>query len=447
MGPSLNLISPSAIGLKGFFELEAFKGEYVYDEEGEHICGDNGLPIVYEYLGTRRVVVDWFPNQMLDVGRNIMATSSNWAGAASKCQVGGNNTPSLSTDTQLLGFVAGTAVTQVSSKGAQASTPYYGWDQQTYRFAEGAAQGNLSEVGVGWDVIDGPYLITRALIVDGSDNPTTATVLSDEWLDVTYQLRYYPPLEDVEGTVTLNGTVYDTLTRASAVNAVLGDNIGILIGQLSPGVSSWVAYDGNIGSMIQAPSGASANCDNDDQFNLAYSNNSYRIDMQCDCGITGWNLGAGIRSIRGSTTAGNFQTQFDAQSGGATIPKTVDFTMSMVWRVSWAGWYWAYGYSRQASHDSTTPTTGNWNTNTAETLLRINWDDSGATDRQIDLQLESNSLFRITEDAARENWAQYRVQAAYTEGGDYTYYTVVVESSQNGGPTVGQACTITAVDY
>jgi hypothetical protein len=272
--------------------------------------------------------------------------------------------------------------------------------------------------------------------------------LFDEWLDVTYQLRYYPPLEDVEGTITLDGVVYDTLTRASVVNTS-ADKIGLAIGILTgPGAPvTWRAYDGNIGTVLQAPSGTSDLNDNSDQFNQTYINNSYETDIKVDAGIAGWNLGAGIRSIQIVTNAGAFQTQFNAQSGGATIPKDIDHFMDLTWRLSWAGWYWAFAHNRQASSDATTPTTGNWNTNLAETLLRINWEDLGATDHQSELQVESDTLFRITEDAARENWIQFRGQAIYTEGGDYTSYSVVEESSQNGGPTVGQNCTITAVDF
>lgn len=441
----MNRIASQSIGVRGFFKMEAFQGEYVYNRHGEHMLDINGNPVVREYEGTRRVVADWFPNQILDAGRNRMGSTSNWAGGGSKCQVGNDNTEPTSADTQLHGYVAGTVTIQASSFGAQSSAPWFHWDQVTYRFAQGVAAGNLSEAGVGWDTIDGPYLITRALIVDGDGEPFTPTVLATEWLDVTYQLQYYPPLEDVEGTVTLNGIVYDTITRAANVNSG-GGNIGMQMGVWSTSVTYWKAYDGNIGTIIQSPSGTWDDADTSGQYNLSYVNNSYYRDMQIDCGINGWNLGAGIRSILITTNAGNFQTQFNAQGSGNTINKSVDFYMTFIWRLSWAGWYWANTYNMQAASDATTPTTGNWNTNVAGTLLRINWDDTGATDHQEDLQLESDTLFKITQDSDTTKWAFYRAQAIYSEGVDYTSYTVVLESSQNSGPTVGQACTITAVD-
>lgn len=323
--PLINL----SVGMAGFFnKLEAFKGIPLYDADGVW----RGR--VHEFKGSRRQLTGWMPNQILDEGRNIMASSSNWAGSGSKCQVGTNNTTPSVSDTQLLGYVAGTSVIQAHSSGAQSSTPYYGWDLTTYRFGLGDAAGNLSEAGVGWNTADGPFLISRALIVDGTGTPTTVTVLGDEFLDVTYELRYYPPLVDVLGTVTLNGVQYDTITRAAAVTS-WGQDVGAILGQKSLFNTDWQAYDGDLGTIIQAPSGTSAACDNDDQFNLAYSNNSYQIDMQCSTGPTGWNLGSGIRSIRIKTNAGDFQTQFNATSGGARVPKDTNFTMELVWRLSW----------------------------------------------------------------------------------------------------------------
>jgi hypothetical protein len=304
---------PLSLGMMGLYKYEA----------------------VNKFSGKKRLLVDWHENAILDAGRNIMATSSNWAGAGSSCQVGTNSTPATKADTQLLGYVFGSNTVQAHTWGSQATPPYYSWDLTTYRFGVGDAEGNISEAGVGWSTASGPFLISRARVVDGSGNPTTAVVLADEFLDVSYELRYYPPLDDTLGTVTLDGLVYDTVTRASLVTSSNG-NAGQTMGQRSLFPSDWQAYDGALGDITQAPSGAFAACDNSDQFNLAYNNNSYEIDMQCNCGTGGWNLGAGIRCIRIRTNAGDFQTSFTRQGGGGeTIPKTASFTMAMVWRLGW----------------------------------------------------------------------------------------------------------------
>jgi len=302
----------TTIGMKGFLRLQ---------------CRN-------KFSGTITQDTGWFPNTILNAGRNIMATEANWM---THCQVGTDATAPSQNDTSLLGWVAGTSTIQTTTNGQQPSAPYYGWKRRTYRFAAGTVAANLSEAGIGWGT-SGSTLISRARILDPIlQTPTTVTPLADELLDVTYELRYYPPLVDVTSPqVTLDGVVYNTITRAASVT---GDrwsaSIGSAIGQYSNLVSDWAAYDGNIGTILTAPSGVSANCDNASQYNSAYVNNSYEVVMNCYTGSTGWNLGSGIRSIRLRTTAGDYQTQFDAASGGATIPKTSAYTMTMAWTLGW----------------------------------------------------------------------------------------------------------------
>jgi len=298
-------------GMRGFFRLRTFN----------------------KFSGKQRLDTGWFPNTILTSGRNIMATQAVWT---NWCHVGTSSTAPSASDTSLLGFVAATSTIQAQSYAAQASAPYYGWFRKTYRFSAGAATGNLSEAGVGWGS-SGATLISRALIVDAFGSPTTITVLSDEWLDVTYELRYYPPLVDVNGTVTLNGVSYNTVTRAASVTGE-GSWAQYIGTKIAPSASGtvWRAFDGALGAITTLPSGNIAYCDNNGQFNQSYVNNSYFIDMQCDTGPTGWNLGAGIRCLSFITSAGAYQTSFSAVSGGGRIPKTSLYTMKMVWRIAWA---------------------------------------------------------------------------------------------------------------
>jgi hypothetical protein len=78
--------------------------------------------------------------------------------------------------------------------------------QRVYRFAPPAAAGNISEVGVGWGTSSG--LFSRALVLDGNGAPTSVTVLSSEYLEVTYEFRLYPMVDDQTGVVTLDGVDY-----------------------------------------------------------------------------------------------------------------------------------------------------------------------------------------------------------------------------------------------
>jgi hypothetical protein len=313
------------IGMKGFFRLLSYNPR----------------------TGVETPLTDWHENSMLLSGMNLMGQRlglehNGWAGLGSKCQVGTVSVPEPSTDdTQLLGYIAGTDVIVDHTSGAQPSEPFYGWDRTTYEFNPDdhpeIGEQNLQEGGVGWATADNPpALITRALFTDGIGGNPTFTPLDDEIMRVQYELRYYPPLTDTIGAVTLNGVLYDTVSRASNV-ASWGGDIGSAMGVLTGSVVPWIAYEGILGTIEQAPSGLSAQADNTDQLNLGYSNNSFERDMQIDIGPTGFNLAGGIRSIWIATNAGFFQTQFGEDPGalGNTIPKDVNFTMSFTWRLGW----------------------------------------------------------------------------------------------------------------
>ena len=90
-------------------------------------------------------------------------------------------------------------------------SPYYRWAKVTWRFGQGVAAGNISEVGLGWG---NSNLWNRALIKDANGNPTTITVLSDEYLDVVSEIRDYPTLSS-SGSFNLldkTGAIINTYT-------------------------------------------------------------------------------------------------------------------------------------------------------------------------------------------------------------------------------------------
>lgn len=79
----------------------------------------------------------------------------------------------------------------------QSSNYERGWYEITVRhqFRQGQAAGNLSEIGIQHTSASGP-LWSRALILDGQGNPTTITVLPDDFLTCYYTLRIMIPKED-----------------------------------------------------------------------------------------------------------------------------------------------------------------------------------------------------------------------------------------------------------
>jgi hypothetical protein len=452
VGSSMNtnpaFIGEVKVGIQGFMKFDLLKA--VLDEDGNQMYDEDGHAMAYEE--TRREVAPWFPNLILTNARNQMSDFSGWAGQGSKAQVGTNGAAPTSGEQGLIAWIAGTPDQVAISNGAESSEPWYKWDQRTYRFASdsGITGQILQEAGVGWDVVNGPNLTSRALIVNALGAATPIVPALNEILDMTYQIRYYPPLVDVEGQVTLNGVLYNTVFRACDVNgAPSDDSIGKAFG-VSGSAIDWSAYEGTLGALNDpGPNGLSAPCDNNSQFNLGYSNNSYSIDMQCDCGVSGWNLAGDIQCLRIPTTAFWFQCSFLSDVGDLPIPKDINFTMSFTWRVSWAALNWAYAWDMEAADDVTTPTSAAWNTNLAETLLRINW-TAGAPatgSRQFDLQVETGTTFRIIDNTDTTKWVEYTTQLAYVEGADWTEYAVIQTDIQNSGPTVGNACLIKAVIF
>lgn len=299
-------------GLSGRFMMTKYK------------AGPDGNPI----LASAVVVADWFDNIITNQGLNRIGTA---IGQYAYCHVGSGTAAPQATDTGLQSFVAGAGRGGPSGGfSAQTTPPYFGATTIGYRFNAGTATGNLSEVGVGW-AASGAVLFSRALIRDGSGNPTTITVLSDEVLDVVYQLRVYPPSSDVLGQIAVTGVGnINTTTRAANVtssSAWAPDNVGTLAG-----IGTSRLHTGAIGLITGSPSGGVA--DAVTVTNNSYSNNSFQLTA-----VATWDLSAVLSArsllftLRGSSWGcwGQMQVEFDT-----IIPKTGSNTLSLNLTHSWA---------------------------------------------------------------------------------------------------------------
>jgi hypothetical protein len=277
--------------------------------------------------GRVRPLVGWFPNLITDSGLNRIGTASY----LTACHVGTNNTAPSNADTSLAGYVAGTTTRQAWSEGAQSSPPYYGWTRITYRFAVGVAAGNLAEVGIASQLLNaGSVNFSRALILDEFGDPTTVTVLGDEVLDVTYELRLYPPLVDVTGTFTISGSGdHDyTLRAASVTNSTAWASIIGNRASLAPyGSAHLFVTNGAIGAITSTPSGTSAGTG---VINNAYSNNSLTLTGYGTFGLNAGNLSGGISTVRYVTSLGAYQYDLDP-----IVDKTDTKTLVLTNRVSW----------------------------------------------------------------------------------------------------------------
>jgi hypothetical protein len=308
------------------------------------------LENVHTVSGRRTPLSGWSPNIMLDVatGMNIMANRSDWINFV---QVGTSSVAPDSSQTSLQAWVAGidrlvpftTILNTQSNPG-----PYYGSRQDTLRFNPGEIPTNdpLNEVGMGYGDGSGGAtdIVSRARIVDINGDFTSPTPDPTEFLDVTREVRYVPPIGDITGQITLNGTPYFYILRASNVTDTdawasrIGQAIGVVSGQ-----ANWMAYSEDIGAVDSEPSGLTAQSDNNDQFNFAYVNLSKTIGMGGACGPgddtpgLDWFLTGGIRSLRITTTAGNYQIQLGegAAATGTKVPKSSANSMFTKYFLSW----------------------------------------------------------------------------------------------------------------
>lgn len=293
----MNITAPQP-ALAGYIKIEKFRGNEV---DGE----------VVEEAGSREVVANWFPNLITNAGLEAQMTQGifSTSGVARFCAVGSGSTEPTVNDGSLEAQV-GTSNTYLSNNaGATNAEPYYGYYRTVYRFAPGVAAGNLSEVGFLSSGSDGT-LWSRALIKDGNGDPTTITVTPIEYLDVTYEVRLYPPLADVTGAVTISGVSYDYTLRAASVTANnWGNMMTSTVTLLSwAGNNHATAYNGGIGGITENPSGASANRSS---FVVSpYESGSLLRTASATWGDQTGNLSGGIKSVVFHTTRGAFQIEF-----------------------------------------------------------------------------------------------------------------------------------------
>lgn len=242
--------------------------------------------------GERRELAE-FDNIITNLGLDRLAAGQSiWY-----CHVGtGSATPAV-TDTALTAFKAATNQSPdgITQGGGSAVAPNnYAWYRHTFQFLTGVAAGTLTEIGIGWTAATG-NLWSRALILDGGGLPTSITILADEVLNVSYEVRNYIPLEDVVGSVVIGGVTHDYIMRASGVGTT-NWQLATLMSQGMPGIFNQIrAYATNIGPITGAPSGGVSGGPNGVW--EAYVPGSRERVVNWSASLTQMNSVGGIRSI------------------------------------------------------------------------------------------------------------------------------------------------------
>lgn len=309
----------------------------VIEPKGEFACqsrfkGEWKLMATNRYSGKQRVLADWFPNLVLDIGLDRIGIAQGWLGS---CFVGSGNSLPNELQTSLDNLVASTSTRTLNTATSSGAAPWYSQNTITYRFAQGAAAGNLSEIGVGWA---SSGLWSRALILDGLGEPTTITVLADEFLDATYRLRCYAPDTDVVTEMTIDGVTTTVTARASDANqqfvwfstSPVGPRGG---GDTVASSNRHNVFSGTIGLITGSPGGTSSGA-GPGAANQAYVSGTYFRDYSTTWPISQGNVGS-VRSYRtrfGDANGGFgvMQFQFDPP-----IAKDATKTMVLTTRHSW----------------------------------------------------------------------------------------------------------------
>lgn len=279
----------------------------------------------------------WCHNLITDQGLDALAQQSD---VMTHYTVGTSSNVPLVTDTWVYQFVATTSTTVSNIKGVAGTgtggDPYYGYRRQTKRFDFGTATGNLSELVVGWSATTGTAFM-RELIRDGVGNPTTITVLSDEYLEVTYELRYYVPNGDFTGVCTIDSDAYNYTMRAASCTSTVwwADSIGLLFTYNAAFTSYHEAYTGSIGGITTVPSGNSGTGTQSISVNTYNPGDLYR-DFTMTASSSQWNVSGGvIRSLVMGCTGNRWQCEYSKVSDGTGIVKNSGITLTVGYRISW----------------------------------------------------------------------------------------------------------------
>ena len=274
--------------------------------------------------GSVRLDTGWFDNLITNNGLNAIAGTTS---VLSYCQVGSGSTAPANTDTALVSKIAHTNTWSGAVHSHTTSSPYYAYWRGKYLFAAGAATGNIAEVGVGTSTSGG--LFSRALITSGG-TPTTITVLSDETLDVTYELRHYIPETDVTGSITLDSVSYNYTIRAARAG-IHRDSGGWFVSEseVAKAQPFTYAYTGSIGAITSVPSGTYIS--GTTPSNTAYSNGTYYQDATFSWSTSYGNLSGGIGAVLFVIGGSVFQIGFSSP-----IPKDATNALSLTFRLAWA---------------------------------------------------------------------------------------------------------------
>lgn len=291
--------------LQGFFRVEVLRAGKVRSDTG------------------------WFPNLITNQGMDRLGETSS-ASVYGYCHVGSGNATPAESDVALQSFIASRSPRSATSFGVDGEGGY-AWRRNEWTFLEGAAAGNIAEVATAW-ALTGNTIFSRALVKDSQGNPTTVTVLADEFLRVSWEHRRYWPTADVSGSVANSGNIGGSFnwTTRTAQNASwkIQETQGALY--MNSGIAN-SNYYGTValGDISSEPSGTRGGTSGVTQ--LAYIAGSYKRKVTLNYGLT--------QGINAAGPLGGLKFQFNGAIFQAVIEPAIlkldsqllDITISCTW--------------------------------------------------------------------------------------------------------------------
>lgn len=262
----------------------------------------------------------FIPNLVLDQGLELLGTHS----PIEFCKVGSGVTTPQKSDIDLENTIATTSSVPDNTQpisGFNADEGYV-WTRKIFRFNQGEATGNVSEVGVGGN----GKLFNRSIVRDSTGLFATVTVMGDETLDVTVEIRAYLDQESRTYNVMMSGINYTLRTEPLFEVEVPPYLFGGGVHQYQP-----AGYSSGITSRVSRPSQIVDGFTGDGSTHSTreYVAGSKEKVFDCYWGLSAGNA-APSRTFVIPTSIGSYQTEFSP-----TIPKTSDHILKLTFKISW----------------------------------------------------------------------------------------------------------------
>lgn len=271
--------------------------------------------------GTVKFETPVFKNMIVDSGLDQIPSD-----VARYAVIGSGSTPPAYSDMALQSPVGSQSNAGQVVTSFQNVSPYVVSATVKYLFSNLDA-GVIREVGL---INFVGRLFSRALIVDGSNNPAPITLEGGEDLNVFYMLKLYPKLTDRVSNIVVNGVTHECRMRASSLPSgwsisPMFDNLGAMSVGFNP-------YSGDIGTIQNAPSGSTA-------FSIASNISAYiqgskelKFDVFID--LLKANFELGVKSVLFEvfpTALGYWQCSFTPP-----LPKNSSNILAMSFKISWS---------------------------------------------------------------------------------------------------------------